>query len=65
MCVRACLAHTRCRPLFVKHIEGEYSAESIHFYDAAAALWVRAAVTARVLLRESDDVLQRFWRPRA
>jgi len=32
--LRSCLNHRRCRPLFVKHIEGEYSAESIRFYDA-------------------------------
>lgn len=32
--LRSCLNHQKCRPLFVKHIEGEYSGENILFYDA-------------------------------
>ena len=36
--LRACLNHETTRPLFVKHIEGEYSGENIHFYDAVAHL---------------------------
>jgi len=32
--LKSVLSHKRSRPLFVAHIEGEYSGESIHFYDA-------------------------------
>jgi len=34
--LKSCLQHLRCRPLFEKHIEGEYSGENIKFYDAVA-----------------------------
>lgn len=40
--LRACLNHDKGRPLFVKHIEGEYSGENIKFFDVVTDLLKRA-----------------------
>ena len=40
--LKSCLNHAKCRPLFVKHIEGEYSGENVKFYDAVAEVVPKA-----------------------
>ena len=40
--LRAALNHKRCRALFETHIKGEYSDESIRFFDAVAAMLATA-----------------------
>jgi len=43
--LKAALNHNRCKPLFVKHIEGEYSGENIKFYDDVAMISRAASTT--------------------
>jgi len=42
--LKAALQHKRCRALFEKHIESEFSGESIKFFDAAGSALIAAGL---------------------
>ena len=61
--LKAILAHPKGRPLFEKHIKGEYSDEHVKFYDATASYLERAHADdadAAAMLKDANTLIDEY-----